>query len=87
VVQFVQPLQHGFFNQYTKRPDHQRGYPQHVPVRQLEIGEADPGDHGTHHEHGAMRKVDDIEQPKNDGQAQTQNGVKRAVDQAKQKLA
>jgi hypothetical protein len=33
-----------------------------------------------------MRKIDDIEQAENDGEAERQHGVKRTIDQAQQQL-
>ena len=46
-----------------------------------------PGHEGAQHVLRAMREVDDVEQAEDDGQAEAQQRVERAVDQPEQELA
>ena len=51
------------------------------------IGEQHPGTEGAHHVLRAVREVDDVHQAKDDGEAERQQRIERAVDQAQQQLA
>ncbi len=46
----------------------------------------DVGRERAHHVLGAVREVDDVEHAEDDGKAETQQRVERAVDQSDQKL-
>src|SRR5947199_57209 len=76
--------------------DDQRRENQRRPVAHLQAGnarppgelrETQPGQKRAHHVLRAVREIDDVEHAENNGEPQAQHGVKRAVDQADQKLA
>src|SRR5215216_1853225 len=56
------------------------------PVAETKPVEQHPGDEGAHHVLGAVGEVDDVEEPEDDCEPETQDGVERAVDQPEQQL-
>ncbi len=66
--------------------DDDRRQDQRAPVvdsrQQQEIG-----DEGANHVEGAVREIDDVEHAEDDGEAEAQKRVERAVDEADHQLA
>ncbi|MNT44950.1 hypothetical protein D3C72_1815000 [compost metagenome] len=87
MVEFIQPAQHGLFDQDADQADEDRGDDEHGPVIDVEIAEAHPGQEGTHHVHGAVREINNVKQAEDDGQTEGQHGIERAVDETQQQLA
>ncbi len=64
------------------RRDHQRR-----PITEPAILQQEERAEGAHHVLGAVREIDDVEHAEDHGEAETQHGVERAVDQPDQELA
>src|SRR5512144_95428 len=87
MIEAVQTLQHRSFDQRAEQPRRQRYQEQRPPVAETEILQQKPSDEGAQHVKGAVREVDDVEQPEDDGEAEAEHGVERAVDQPQHHLA
>ena len=86
MVEARQPLQHGALKEDAERADDQRRQDQRPPVVDAEKVQKEICDERAHHIERAVRKIDDVEHPEDDGQPKTKQRVKRAVDQSDQKL-
>src|ERR687897_2631412 len=86
MVEMVEPRQEKPLDDDAGCPYDQRRHDQRPPVVEAEIVEQHPGDEGAHHVLGAMGEVDDVEKPEDDGQAEAQDGIERAVDDSEQEL-
>ncbi len=75
------PLDHDAGRTDQNRRDHQRR-----PVIQPDILQQQIGRKGAHHVLGAVGEIDDVEHAENDGKAEAQQRIERAVDQAEQQL-
>jgi hypothetical protein len=87
VIELVQMPKQQPLDQDAEDADEQRRHKQHQPIINAKIGQAHPRKHRSHHVESAMRKVDDVQQAKNDRQSERQHRVKRAIDQPEQQLA
>ena len=72
---------------HPDRADEQRRHDQRDPVVDAEIIQQHPGREGAHHELRAVSEIDDVQQAEDQSQAQAEDGVKGAADQAKQQLS
>ena len=70
MVQLVDPAQQRALDHDAKDPDHQRRQQQHPPVPNTQVGHGHPGNERPHHEQRTVRKVDHVEQPEDDREAQ-----------------
>ena len=78
--------QHGALNDDAGCAHQQRREQQRYPVVQPQILKAEVGHKSTQHVLGAVGEVDDVQQAENHGQAQREQGIKGAIDQADQQL-
>jgi putative protein kinase ArgK-like GTPase of G3E family len=83
----VQRLQHGALDQHPEGAHGERHDEERPPVADTEAAQQEIGAEGAQHVLGAVREVDDVEQPEDHRQAERQERVERAVDQADQQLA
>jgi hypothetical protein len=87
MVELVERLQHGALDQHAQGADGERRDEERPPVADPEPAQQEVGAEGAQHVLGAVREVDDVEQPEDHRQAERQQRVERAVDQADQQLA
>ena len=80
------PPQQKIFDQHSDRSDQEWREKKRDPIVDAQGVKQDDCKHGAEHVHGAMGKIDDLEQAENDRQPQTQKRVKRAVNDPDQKL-
>ena len=95
MVDLVEALEHGLFDQHPHQSDHQRRDEQGRPVihvepghaeKRAQLGVAEQGDEGAEHVEGAVGEVDDVEQAEDDGQPQAEQGIENAVVQSEHQL-
>ena len=77
-----QPLDHGPYG-----ADDQRRQDQRIPVIEAGQGQQEIGGEGAHHVERAVREIDDIQHAEDDGKAEAEQRVERAVDQPDEQLA
>ena len=76
-----QPLQHDAEDAHDQRREDQRR-----PVTDARIVQQHPRNKRPHHVLGAVREIDDVEQPEDHGKSQAEKRIERAVDQPEQQL-
>ncbi|MNT35490.1 hypothetical protein D3C72_1715200 [compost metagenome] len=87
MVELVDPAQQQALDQHPKQAHHQRRQHQHPPIVDAEVVHRHPGHQGARHEQRPVGEVDDVEQAKDHGQAETEDGVERPIDQPQKELA
>ena len=86
MVELVEPLQQEPLDQDADEADDQRREHQRRPVADAELVEQQERREGTHHVLGAVGEIDDVEHAEDDGEAEAQQRIERAVDEPEQKL-
>src|SRR5581483_12186198 len=86
MVESVKPLQKAAFDEDAENADDQRRDDQRRPIADARIKEEEIGRERPQHVLGAMGEVDDVEHAENDGESETEQRVKRSVDQPDEKL-
>jgi hypothetical protein len=86
VVEVIEVVQQRALDHRGEERHHDRRQQQRPPVVQAEVVQHEPRDEGAHHVHGAVREVHDVEHAEDQGQAEAQRRVERAVDQTEQQL-
>ena len=86
MVELVEPLQQQPLDQDAERADDQRRQQQRRPVADAELVEQQERRERAHHVLRAVGEIDDVEHAEDDGEAEAQQRVERAVDQPEQKL-
>src|SRR5690349_16632864 len=86
MIEFVEAREHQPLDDhagcaYGKRRDGKR-----PPVIEPELVEQEPRAEGAHHVLGAVREVDDVQQSEDHRQAEREQRIERAVDEADQQL-
>src|SRR5690606_7506614 len=87
VVQLIEVPDQCFFQDDAEDAHEYGRHDQHDPVIEAEVGQAHPGEEGAQHVQGAVGKINDVKEAENDGEAQRQDSIKGAIDQAQQYLA
>ena len=86
MIELVEPLQAKPLDDDAGCADDQRRDDQGGPVADAGILQQQVSGEGAHHVLGAMREIDDVEHAEDDGEAEAQQRIERAVDQSDQQL-
>ena len=87
MVELGEPLQHGPLDHDAEQRRRSAAPGSAPPITDAEILQQEIGDECAHHVLRAVGEIDDVEHAEDDGKAEAQQRVERAVDQTEQQLA
>src|SRR5262249_55124489 len=86
MVELVEPLQHRALDHDADGADDDRREHERREIAQVEILQQQERRERAHHVLGAMGEIDDVQHSEDDGEAEAEQRIERAVDQPEQQL-